>query len=92
MLAGLKSSYKNVLHRAQDSLPSVKRVHTLQFCYGEEYSNPNKVPLPHWDKKHKREELHSSRRMGINMAVAFVVEPSVLGKSTGYAQQQEDFC
>lgn len=38
-----------------------------------------------------KERMYSSRT-GINMAVAFAAGPSVLEKSTGYAQEQEDFC
>lgn len=92
MLAGLKVLTRMSSTEHRTLLPSVKRGNTLQFCYREGYSNPSKIPLPHRDKKHKSKELYSNRRTGINKAVAFVAEPSVLEKSTGYVQHQEDFC
>lgn len=92
VLAGLKVLTRMSSTEHRTLLPSVKRGNTLQICYVEGYSNPSKIPFPHWDKQDKRKKLYSNRRTGINMAEAFVVEPSILEKSTGYAQQQEDFC
>lgn len=42
--------------------------------------------------KTQNERTVFQQKKGINMTVAFAAEPSVLEKSTGYAQQQEDFC